>query len=75
MAANQKLRRENPDLVPHDGGYLLPAKNTICVTNQALSLGRKHFVGFAETRFSFDAGKSTYRQRKALYCGKLAHPR
>jgi len=59
MAANQKLRRENPHLVPQDAGYLLPLKNTIYVTNQALSRGRKHFVGFVEPRFNFDAGKST----------------
>jgi len=50
MAANQKLRRENPLLVPTGTGYFLKGKIDISHQNQAFFCADRYFVGFRQTR-------------------------
>ncbi len=59
MAANQKLRRENPHLVPRVTGYFLNGNVFICQINQPLPEGCEHFVGFAEKPLTFTARQTT----------------
>ncbi|EXF95351.1 hypothetical protein HK44_025430 [Pseudomonas fluorescens HK44] len=59
MAANQKLRRENPLLVPTGTGYFLNGKINISPQNQAFLCADRYFVGFRQTRLIFGAPQST----------------
>jgi hypothetical protein len=59
MAANQKLRRENPLLVPTGTGYFLKGEIGISSKNQALFCIDRYFVGFRKTRLIFGAALST----------------
>ncbi|WP_185015281.1 hypothetical protein [Pseudomonas brassicacearum] len=59
MAANQKLRRENPRLVPTGSGYFLNGKIGISPQNRAFFPIARHFVGFCKTRLIFGAALST----------------
>ncbi len=59
MAANQKLRRENPLLVPSGTGYFLIGKIGIAPQNRAFFHTDRYFVVFHETRLIFGAALST----------------
>lgn len=59
MAANQKLRRENPLLVPTGTGYFLKGEINISHQNQAFFCPDRYFVGFRKTRLIFGASLST----------------
>ncbi|POA17994.1 hypothetical protein C1886_19320 [Pseudomonas sp. FW300-N1A1] len=59
MAANQKLRRENPLLVPTAAGYFLNGCLCIFPVNQTLSRAGRHFVDFRQARLIFGADLST----------------
>jgi hypothetical protein len=59
MAANQKLRRENPVLVPTGIGYFLKGEIDISPQNQAFFCADRYFVGFRKARLIFGASLST----------------
>jgi hypothetical protein len=59
MAANQKLRRENPHLVPSPCGNFLNGQIGISPANQRLFASNRHFVEIRKSRLIFGAALST----------------
>ncbi|WP_161600337.1 hypothetical protein [Pseudomonas mandelii] len=58
MAAKQKLRRENPYLVPWPAGYFWAGRPPF-VKYKELLFAVDHFVGIRKSRLIFGAAQST----------------